>query len=89
MIQDKDSTYDKKLELNENLYKSFLENIDTIKTVIDESQETYDRTNDKRIKEISGRTVNTAKKYLKELENKKPRVAKQYEETKTRLESLK
>lgn len=84
----KDPAFEDKLEINENLYNSFLQNIDSIKEVIDNSEQTYERTNDERIKEISGRTIKTAKKYLTELEKREPQVTKQYKETKRKIESL-
>lgn len=86
-------TYDKDLireeELNENMYRYHFDDIYNLKRIIDESQQTIDQSSDQRIKEISRRTIKTAKKYLEDLENETDEVTKQYEWTKRKLESSK
>jgi transcriptional accessory protein Tex/SPT6 len=89
MKQDKKeqgSRHKKELELNEKLYKSFLDNMNNLKGIIDESQQAHDQTNDPQLKEISIRTIKTAQKYLTELENKTTEVTKKYEDIKRKLE---
>lgn len=86
-------TYHKDLnreeELNENMYRYHFDDIYNLKRIIDESQQTIDQSSDERIKEVSSRTIQTAKKYLEDLENETEEMTKQYEWTKRKLESLK
>ena len=62
MTQNKDSN--RKEQLNENLYRDHFEDMDNLKRIIYQSEQTYVKSNDQRIKSISLRTIKTAKKYL-------------------------
>ncbi|MDR4512825.1 MAG: hypothetical protein MRJ93_14090 [Nitrososphaeraceae archaeon] len=87
MTQDKDLHREE--ELNENMYSDHFDDISNLKRIIYESQQTIDQSNDDIIKEVSSRTIKTAKKYLQDLENETEQVTKQYEWTKRKLESFK
>jgi len=84
--QEKKESNEKEIELNEHLYKSHFGNIDTLEEIINESQQTHDQTNDPVIKEISTRTIKTAKKYLTELEEKKVEITKKDADIQRKLE---
>lgn len=84
--QEKKESNEKEIELNEHLYKSHFGNIDTLEEIINESQQTHDQTNDPVIKEISTRTIKTAKKYLTELEEKKVEITKKDANIQRKLE---
>lgn len=86
MKQEKKESNEKEIELNKHLYKSHLGNIDTLEEIINESQHTHDQTNDPLIREISSRTIKTAKKYLTELDEKKGEITKKDVDIQRKLE---
>jgi len=79
----------KQIESNEKLYQLYFYNLYMLKRILNESQKSYDKTEDIKLKEIIMKTTKQLKKRVKKLENKRLAITNRYEDMKRDLESLK
>jgi hypothetical protein len=82
------SSYEIQLVMNEKCYKGHFDSIKNLKRLLIETQKLHDQNEDTRVKQKCITILKTAKKQLKELENKTPEVTRNYLINKRKLESL-